>query len=151
MADAMPARTPAHLWIVGILSLLWNAFGCYNYFMTRTQGEAWIRQMMHTADGPAIMAYLDSFPIWASAGWALGVWSGLLGSVLLLMRNRLAIPAFAVSLIGAVASNLYQLMYPADIPELAGGPNAVMPYVIMVIAIALFLYARAQRARGVLR
>lgn len=151
MEHAMPARTPAHLWIVGILSLLWNGFGCFNYFMTRTQGESWIRQMMHTDDGAAIMAYLDSFPIWASAGWGLGVWGGLLGSVLLLMRHRFAVPAFAVSLVGAVASNLYQLMYPADIPELTGGTNALMPFVIIAIAVALLLYARAQRAKGVLR
>ena len=151
MDETVRVRTPAHLWIVGILALLWNGFGSYNYFMTRTQGEIWIREMMHTDDGAAIMAYLESFPVWASAGWGLGVWGGLLGSILLLMRNRLAVPAFAVSLIGALASNIYQLMYPADIRELAAGMNAVMPYVIILIAIALFLYARSQRAKGVLR
>ena len=151
MAKRESAKAPAHLWIVGALALLWNGFGCYNYFMTRTQGEAWIRQMMHTDDGAAIMAYLDSFPIWASAGWGLGVWGGLLGSILLLLRNRLAVAAFAVSLIGAVASNLYQLVHPADIPELSAGMNAVMPYIIIAIAVALFLNARSLRAKGILR
>ena len=151
MDERARTKAPVHLWIVGTLALLWNGFGCYNYFMTRTQGETWIRQMMHTDDGTAIMAYLDSFPIWASAGWGLGVWGGLLGSILLLMRNRLAVPAFAVSLIGAVASNLYQLMYPADIPELSGGMNAVMPFIIITIALGLFLYARSLRAQGLLR
>lgn len=141
---------PAHLWIVGILALLWNGFGCYDYFMTRTQGAAWIERMMHTADAAAIMAYIDGFPIWASAGWGLGVWMGLAGSILLLMRHRLAVAAFALSLVGAVAGMGYQLMNPADIPELKGGINAVMPYVIIAVAIALFLYARAQKAKGVL-
>ena len=34
MQQAVSARAPAHLWIVGILALLWNCFGCYDYLMT---------------------------------------------------------------------------------------------------------------------
>ena len=145
------ASAPMHLWIVGLLALLWNGFGCLDYFMTRTRGAAWIEQMMHTDQGAAIMAYIDSFPVWASFGWGLGVWMGLAGSVLLLMRHRLAVPAFALSLIGAVLGMAYQPTNPPGIPELEGGINAIMPYVIIALALALFLYARAQRARGVLR
>ena len=37
--DENTAQTPIHLWIVGGLATLWNAFGCYDYFMTRTRGE----------------------------------------------------------------------------------------------------------------
>lgn len=144
------AGAPAHLWIVGLLALVWNGFGATDYFMTRTRGAAWIEQMMHTDQGAAIMAYIDSFPIWASFGWGLGVWMGLAGSVLLLMRHRLAVPAFALSLIGAVLGMSYQLMNPPGIAELEGGINAVMPFVIIAIALGLFLYARAQRAKGVL-
>ena len=147
----MSAKAPTHLWIVGILALLWNAFGCVDYFMTRTRGEEWIASMMHTADAAAIMAYINAFPIWASIGWGLGVWGGLAGSILLLMRHRLAVLAFGLSLLGAVVGIGYQLMNPADIPELQGGINAVMPYVIIAIALVLFLYARAQAAKGVLR
>ena len=69
-------RTPIHLWIVGALALLWNAFGCYNYLMTRTKGAAYIKSMMPSIDGDAFMAYVNAFPIWASIGWGLGVWSG---------------------------------------------------------------------------
>lgn len=35
-----PAKRPVHLWIVGVLATVWNLFGCYDYFMTRTQGAA---------------------------------------------------------------------------------------------------------------
>lgn len=151
MDDTARAVTPLHLWIVGGLGTLWNAFGCYDYFMTRTRGADYIEGMMHTADGEAIMAYIDSFPIWASAGWGLGVWGGLAGSILLLMRHRLAVPVLAASLVGAVIGIGYQLVNPSDIPELSESINKVMPYIIIAIALALFLYARAQRAKGVLR
>lgn len=151
MNDIARPAVPAHLWVVGGLATLWNAFGCYDYFMTRTQGARYIEAMMHTADGEAIMAYIDSFPVWASAGWGLGVWGGLAGAILLLLRHRLAAAALAVSLVGAVIGIGYQLAYPSDIPEMRESVNAIMPYVIIAVALALFLYARAMRARGVLR
>lgn len=148
---ATTSQTPIHLWIVGVVATLWNAFGCYDYFMTRTKGAAWIDQMMHTTDGEAIMAYINGFPIWASIGWGLGVWGGLLGSILLLLRNRQAVIVFAVSMVGAVVSIGYQLINPSGIAEMNEAINRSMPFVIIVIAVALFLYARAIRIRGLLR
>ncbi|QIK96722.1 hypothetical protein G7076_09995 [Sphingomonas sp. HDW15A] len=67
------------------------------------------------------------------------------------MRNRWAVPVLGVSLLGAVVGIGYQLVNPSDIPELSESINKVMPYIIIAIALALFLYARAQRAKGVLR
>jgi hypothetical protein len=143
-------KTPIHLWIVGVVATLWNAFGVTDYVMTRTRREAWIEQMMPGTDGAKFMAYIDAFPMWVSAGWALGVWGALAGSLLLLARSRHAVPTFAVSLLGAISGLGYQLLNPIDIPEMTQGANAVMPYVIIAIAAALLLYARRQRAAGVL-
>ncbi|MES2120323.1 MAG: hypothetical protein V4513_07070 [Pseudomonadota bacterium] len=151
MATSAQGRTPAHLWIVGILSLLWNGFGCYDYFMTRTKGAAYIDSMMDTGQGSAIMAYVNSFPIWVAAAWGLGVWGGLAGSILLLMRSRHAVTAFAVSMVGAIVGLGWQLMNPSNIAEMSEIVNKVMPYVIIAIAVVLFLYARAQAKKGLLR
>ena len=151
MEHALPARTPVHLWIVGILSLLWNGFGCFDYFQTRTKGAEWIDQMMPGVSGDEYMAYINAFPLWASIAWGLGVWFALVGSLLLLMRNRLAVPAFGISLVGAIAGIGYQLMNPVDIPEMHAGFNGFVPYLVILAALAFFLYARAQAAKGVLR
>lgn len=151
MQQAVSTRTPAHLWIVGIISLLWNGFGAFDYFMTRTKGAEWISQMMHTDEAAAIMAYINSFPVWVSIAWALGVWGGLLGSILLLMRHRYAVASFAASAVGAIVGLGYQLVNPSGIAEMSEAINAAMPYIIILIAVALFLYARAQAAKGVLR
>jgi len=144
-------KAPIHLWIVGIVALCWNAFGCYDYFMTRTKGAAYIESMMPGFDGAAFMAYINSFPIWASAGWGLGVWGGLLGSILLLMRHRSAVVVLGLSLLGAVVGIGYQLINPAPIAGVHDGANGIIPYVIIAIALALFVYARAMRAKGLLR
>ncbi len=150
MEDRASAKAPAHLWIVGVLALLWNGFGVYDYLMTRTKGAAYVDSMM-PGTGEAMMAYIDSFPLWASFGWGLGVWMGLLGSVLLLMRHRLAVAAFAFSLAGALIGIGYQLMRPADIPAMREGFNSIVPYLVLAIALALMLYARSLRAKGMLR
>lgn len=149
--DAEPRRAPIHLWVIGIAAVLWNGFGSFDYLMTRTRGAAYIESMMHTNQGDAIMAYIDAFPVWAAAGWGLGVWGGLLGSILLLMRHRWAVPIFLVSLVGALVSFGYQFANPSGIGELSAGINAIMPFVIIAIAVGLFLYARAMRVKGVIR
>lgn len=149
--DDTKTATPVHLWIVGIASLLWNLIGVTDYFMTRTKGAAWINQMMEGVDGDAYMTYINNFPIWASFGWGLGVWTAFAGSILLLMRHRLAVPLFALSLIGAILGIGYQLMNPVGIAEVTTGFNGLVPYLVILIALGLYLYARSMKAKGVLR
>jgi hypothetical protein len=151
MDERVRASAPAHLWIVGALALLWNGFGAYDYLMTRTRGAAHIEAMMPGTDSDAFMSYINGFPLWASFGWGLGVWMGLAGAILLLVRHRLALPAFGLSLIGALVGVGYQLMRPIGIPEMREGFNGIVPYLVIVIALALFLYARSLRAKGLLR
>lgn len=144
------SNTPVHLWIVGALALLWNGFGSYDYVMTRMRNTEYLAGMMPGADPNAVLAWVDAFPIYAQFGWGLGVWGGLLGAILLLVRSRWAVPVFAASLVGAVMGLGYQIV---AAPPLAGvdGPMVEgMPFVIILVALGLFLYARAMRAKGVL-
>ena len=151
MEHAMPARTPAHLWIVGLLSLLWNGFGGYDYVMTRLRNMDYLTSMMPGTDANAVLAYIDSFPLYAQVGWGLGVWGGVAGSILLLMRSRWAAMAFALSLIGSVLGLGYQLANPGGPASMHEGVGGVIPYVIIAVALALVLYARAMERKGLLR
>ena len=142
-------RAPWHLWVVGVLSLLWNAFGAYDYVMSVTRGEAYWREAGMTQ---VMIDYYNAMPTWMYVPWTLGVWGAVLGSILLLLRRRLAVPAFAVSLLGAVVSLLYGAVIdkaPAPPPEMA--VMAYMPYVIAVVAALLLWYAWAMARRGLLR
>ena len=145
----MTTRTPWHLWAVGAISLLWNAFGAYDFFMSITQGEAYWRASGMSED---MIAYYNAMPTWMYVPWVLGVWGAVAGSILLLMRSRFAVHAFVASLFGAVVSLLYGAVIdkaPAPPPELA--VMAYMPYVIAVIAAVLAWYAGSMRKKGVLR
>jgi hypothetical protein len=146
MATSAPTRAPAHLWAVGLLAVLWNGFACYDYLMTNLRSEAYL------ANFPADqLTYMDSLPSWLTAFWALGVWGGLAGSLLLLARSRHAIAAFALSVVGVVITFGY-MMFGTDMPaSMKTGVSAAMPWVIFIIALFLLWYARGAQKQGLLR
>lgn len=146
MADG--TKTPWHLWLVGVLSLLWNGFGCYDFIMTNTQGEAYMRASGMTQP---MIDYFLAMPTWMYVPWTLGVWGAIAGSVLLLLRMKWAVHAFGLSLIGAVVSLIFGLMNPMPglPPEMAA--MKFMPWIIAAIAAFLLWYAWTMGKRGILR
>lgn len=144
----MTVRTPWHLWVVGVVSLLWNGFGVYDFIQSVTQGETYWRASGMTQQ---MIDYYNAMPVWMYGPWVLGVWGAIIGSVLLLMRNRLAVWSFVLSLIGASASVVYGWMHP--MPELPPQMAMMkyMGYVIVVIAAFLAWYAWTMQKKGVLR
>ena len=142
-------RTPWHLWLVGVLSLLWNGFGAWDFIQTTTRGEAYMRAM---GFGDDMIAYYNAMPTWMYGPWILGVWGAVIGSILLLARRRWSVVAFALSFLGALISLIYGKLIdppPTPTPEMAA--MAWMPYVILLIAAFLLWYALAMAKRGVLR
>lgn len=140
-------KTPVHLWIIGVLSLLWNAGGAIDYVMTKIDIATYL------AEQPAErLALLNQAPFWFDVTWALGVWFSVAGSLLLLARSRFAGAAFALSLFGLIASSAYTyVIAPGGTMLAAAGATAIVfTFAIPVILIALWIYARAMRRRGVL-
>jgi hypothetical protein len=135
-----------HLWIVGALATLWNAFGCFDYLMTQTRNEQYLAGFTDPQ-----RAYFESFPLWMEAVWALGVWGGLAGSLLLLARSRHAVTAFAVSLAGLALSTVYQYVLNSPPEDMTTGAMVAMNVVIWAVAIGLLVYSLRMRGRGVLR
>lgn len=144
----VPGRTPVHLWIAGGLALLWNAFGGYDYVMSRQHNADYVKSVMPDADTAAMFAYMDAMPLYASFGWGLGIWAGFAGAILLLMRSRFAVHAFIASLVGMALSFSYQLFVN---PPPAEMNNVLVVAMIVGIGALLLWYAMRQRANGVLR
>ena len=147
MTDIASAKAPASFWIISGLSLVWNAFGGFDYTMTRMRNMDYLSQ---AGDPQALLAWIDNFPIWAQILWPVGVWGSLLGSVLLLMRSRQAALAFLVSLGGAIGSFAYQFSIKA--PAALDTPaNKVVPLVIVAVVIFLWWFARRAAQQGILK
>lgn len=141
-------RVPWHLWAVGIVGLLWNAYGGFDYFMSKTRGDPYLQSVGMT---PEQIAYFHAMPAWMTAVWAVGVWGALLGAVLLLARSRYAVPVFVASLVAYVLSLVYQYLL-APMPNSGGGTGMAVIQVVIFAGCAFFVwYAMRARRLGLLR
>lgn len=152
MTNAIERTAPPwHLWAIGTLALLFTAFGAYDYVMSQSGNREYIQAMVEPmgVDADAAAAYFSSFPLWADAVWAIGVWAGVGGAVLLLLRRALAYRVWLASLAGLVLSNAYGMVNP-----IPGMTDTSMTYatvaVVFAVMLALTLYARSLKDRGVL-
>ena len=137
-------RTPWHLWLVGILGLLWDSMGAFDYLMTQTQNESYMSQFT-----PEQLEFFYGFPTWVVAFWALAVWGGVLGTLLLLLRKRLSVPVLLGSFLAMIVTAVHNFFLSNGL-EVMGGTGLVFSVLIFVFALALWLYARAMAQRGVL-
>jgi hypothetical protein len=139
-------KTPWHIWVVGILAILWNSGGALDYSMTHFQVESYMSQF--TAEQ---RDYFYSFPAWSVAFWAMGVWGAMAGSLLILLRSRFAVWSFGISIFGLLGSTFYQFVI-ADMPASINTPAAkAFTAIIWLSVIVLFIYCSRMRRAGVLR
>lgn len=139
-------KTPIHLWIVGVLSLVWNSGGAVDYYMSQTRNEGYLAQLPQEA-----IDFLNNVPLWFEFAWAIGVWFSVLGSILLLLKSRFAGSAFVLSLLGLIASSIYTYGLAEQRTFEAGGTMALLfTIAIPVVLILLIIYSRAMTRRGVL-
>jgi hypothetical protein len=140
------SATPWHLWLVGIAGGLWSAIGVLSFLLTQMNVEAVMSEFP-----PEQRAYFESFPLWAVAFWAIGVFGGVVGCVLLLQKNRLAVPVLIASLIGAIVSNLGGLLLLGGIEVMRATGGLGFTAVPIVFGAVLGFYAQAMSRQGVLR
>lgn len=135
-------KTPAHLWLVGLLTLLFNAMGIISYLTTK------LGMLAAMGLTPSQIAFMESYPAWVSAFWALGVWGAFAGSVLILLRSKWAAAAMVAALVGLAVVTFYHyvmIAVPADMQS----PG--LDLAIWALTLFLLVYARRMAAAGVLR
>ncbi len=137
-------KTPKHLWIVGIVALLWNCMGAFDYLATQLKLESYMGGFTQEQ-----LDYFYGIPAWAVAGWAIAVWIGLVGAAGLLLRRKWSAMAFAISLAGLALSSIYTLGLSNGL-EIMGSAGTVMTVLIWVVSIFLVWYSRQQTKAGVL-
>lgn len=141
--NAAPRR-PWHLWLVGVLGLLWNAMGAFDYLMTQTRNEGYMGQFT-----PEQLEYFYAFPTWVVAFWALAVWGGVLGALLLLLGKRLSVPVLLGSFLAMVVTSFHNYVL-TDGMAVTGALGTAFSVVIFAAALGMWMYARAMTRRGIL-
>ncbi len=134
--------TPWHLWVVGVVTLLFNAMGIISYVTTK------LGMLAEMGMTPSQIAFMQSYPAWVSAFWALGVWGAFAGSVLLLLRSKWAVTAMIAALIGLIVTTLYHYV----VIEVPGDMQApALDVAIWAVTLSLLFYSRRMAQAGVLR
>lgn len=98
---------------------------------------------------PSQIAFMETYPAWATAVWAMGVWGALAGSVLVLLRSRWAAAAVLVALVGLIGVTLAETIVmdvPADMQTPLGLKAAIWG-----VTLFLLVYSRGTIKAGVLK
>ena len=143
MNAPLAVKPPGWFWVVGALALLWNLFGLAMFYLSVTMTPEQLAQL------PAAQREVtEGYPTWLWAVYGVAVIAGTLGSLLLLLRRRLALSVFWLSLVAIVVLFAYAL-FPARMLELMGPAQALpMPVAVTVVAVLLVWFSRKAIARG---
>jgi hypothetical protein len=147
MADTgmQSAKTPWHLWVIGVVSLLWNLVGALDFVMTQTRNAAYMAGFTR-----AQLDFYYGIPLWVVATWGIAVWGGVLASLFLLLRRRMAVPLFLASLVCMVLTDIHSYLISSGFEIMGGMKALVFSSVIFVVGVLLLVYARSMGKRGVL-
>ena len=126
------AKPHFSFWIFAAVGLLWNLMGCLNYIM---QANADVVGQM-----PELyQAIIAARPAWATAAFAIAVFGGAVGCILLLLRRRVASAAFVVSLIAIAGHSVFTLRVAGLTPSLV---------LVVLVGVALLWYTSIARRSG---
>lgn len=85
--------------MIGLVGLIFNLLGCMNY-ISQMNAES-------VASMPDVYrTIIESRPAWGTGAFAIAVFGGSLGCLLLLLRKSVAFYVFVVALVGTVAAQI---------------------------------------------
>lgn len=124
--------------------LLWNLFGVFVFtvmvLMVSGRLDIASEQALANMDEAqraqtlATKQVILSTPMWANVAFAVAVGFGVLGSIALLMRKRLAVACFFISLAGVLAQNAYNYLLSDAIEKIGVG---LSPFVILIAIVTV--------------
>jgi len=131
--------TPRWYWIAAIGSLIFMAIGCWGYLMDVTADPSTL-----PVDRRNLMS---ARPIWQIGAYAMAVWVGLLGALLLLLRRKAAEPLLLVSLVAALFTFLPYATVPAIRDNITTNDIAAAVIVLLITG-SIWSSARHSKQQG---
>jgi len=136
MSEEVRGSVHWSFWLVGAVALVWNGLGSVNYFIQMTTDSL-------DAYRAVEQAIITDRPAWATGAFAIAVFGGTVGALLLLLRKAAAIYVFVVSLLGVVATTAHTVSIDA-----AFGAGEHVVIVAMPVAVGAFFIWYAKYAEG---
>jgi hypothetical protein len=132
MNDEMTGGVHWSFWVIGAVAVVWNGMGCMN-FLSQMNAES------VSAMPESYRVIVESRPAWATVAFAIAVFGGVRGGLLLLLKKTAAFYVFLASLLGAVGAQLPFL-------GMAGFPIEAWVGGAMQLVVGAFLVWYSRRA-----
>ncbi len=128
-------------WAIGAVALIWNAMGSINYFVQMNPDVL--------ATYPeSERAIVEGRPAWATGAFAIAVFGGALGSLLLLLRKSAAYYLFIASLLGVIVTMIHTVGLAVSTIDFS--PFEIAGVILMPLVVAAFLiwYSKHAESKG---
>lgn len=130
MADKAESSVHWSFWAIGAFALIWNVLGGVNYIMQMNPDLVASLPDTH-------QAIINGRPAWATGGFAIGVFGGAIGSILLLLRKPAALYVFVTSLLGILITMIHTGRVATSIIKFS--PAEIVVMIVLPVLVAAFL------------
>lgn len=130
--------------LIALLAIIWNLLGVGAYLMHAYMTDEAITLLPENEQ----VLYVD-IPAWYTAAFAIAVFAGAIGSILLLLKKKLATPILVLSLLGILVQMYYNFFVSKSM-EVYGPGSVVMPVLVILVGIFLVWFSKKLKAEGFL-
>lgn len=130
-------RKPTKLfWLISTLALIWNLIGVFNYLTQAFMTD----EILASLPQDQQLIYQE-VPAWVTAAFAIAVFSGTLGALLMLLKKKIATTFFILSFIGIISQMSHGLLINEN-TDSYGPMGLIMPFMIISIGGYLIWYSK---------
>ncbi|MBN2907201.1 MAG: hypothetical protein JXJ18_10880 [Rhodobacteraceae bacterium] len=135
-----------HMMPVAILAILWSLGGAADYVLTQYNVAPYLPLFTQPQS-----AYFTALPAWADAAWAIAVWGGLLGAILLFLRSGAAPFVLGLAALSMVGLSVWLIGFASPpLAEVSGLTGVYLMIGASAVALLFYFYARQMRVAGAL-
>ena len=134
MSNSVGVKVPLWFRLLAVLGLAWNGYGVYMYLLS-------VGMIRGAVPAPA-----QGLPAWVTGVFAVAVFAGLLGSLLMVAGKRLACIFLVLSVLAVVAQTVW-VVFLSNARAVEGMKALVMPGAITLVALLLMLVAAKGAAK----
>jgi len=129
-------KPPTSFWVIAFIALIWNLMGVFQFF------SATLFLEMVVAALPKEQADLyTGMPIWYLVIFGVAVFTGLIGSITMLLKKKITVGIFGISLLAVLVAQGYWLLG-TEIITILGMTAVIMPLVVIALSIFLYFYSK---------
>ena len=141
MNDKNVSKVHWSFWAIGAFALIWNVLGGVNFFMQMNADAVASFPETHRA-------IIEGRPAWATGGFAIAVFVGALGGLLLLLRKSVAYYLFIASFLGVVVTIIHTLGIARSTIDFSLFELFMMVLMPLVVAAFMVWYSKWAKSRN---